>query len=213
MQSIRFSKELKQEFIEVFPTQSGYFSITYHDSIDQLIITPIDETVPNFTETFAKKYIQQEQRSLDESAVRQQRLERLRENSETRKVVKHTERTQKVYPSDAVLKEDIKQLYHYQCQLCSTQIKKAGWTEGLSIQAEIEFLSADAHHVLSLQEGGLDRADNIICVCPNCHRRLHTGELLIVFTEQGPSCSNVLTGSEIQITLDPAHSFANRKSL
>jgi hypothetical protein len=42
------------------------------------------------------------------------------------------------------------------CSLC-------GWCES----------TCDIHHILPKSKGGSDKMDNLICVCPNCHRSLH----------------------------------------
>ncbi len=34
----------------------------------------------------------------------------------------------------------------------------------------------EVHHVRQLSEGGPDQTDNAVAVCPNCHRRLHSGQ-------------------------------------
>ena len=44
-----------------------------------------------------------------------------------------------------------------ECQLC-------GWKES----------SCDIHHIIPRKEGGSDESTNLIVVCPNCHRILHT---------------------------------------
>jgi len=31
----------------------------------------------------------------------------------------------------------------------------------------------DIHHIVPKKKGGKDTMDNLICVCPNCHRKLH----------------------------------------
>lgn len=33
--------------------------------------------------------------------------------------------------------------------------------------------TCDVHHILSKKQGGSDSMDNLICVCPNCHRKIH----------------------------------------
>ncbi|MDO6612275.1 HNH endonuclease signature motif containing protein [Shewanella sp. 1_MG-2023] len=33
----------------------------------------------------------------------------------------------------------------------------------------------EVHHVIKLADGGEDTVDNVIAVCPNCHRQLHFG--------------------------------------
>lgn len=37
-------------------------------------------------------------------------------------------------------------------------------------------LSNDAHHILPLSKGGSDRASNLLCLCPSCHRKFHSGQ-------------------------------------
>ena len=85
-----------------------------------------------------------------------------------------------------------------------------GWKEGLGIRQEFEYLSADAHHVHPLELNGVDAPSNIICVCPNCHRRLHAGEFILEFSIAGPDCRNQITGELLQMNIDPDHSFALR---
>ena len=33
----------------------------------------------------------------------------------------------------------------------------------------------EVHHVKSLSDGGEDTLDNVIALCPNCHREKHYG--------------------------------------
>ena len=33
--------------------------------------------------------------------------------------------------------------------------------------------SRDLHHILEVANGGTNELDNLICVCPNCHREIH----------------------------------------
>jgi hypothetical protein len=33
--------------------------------------------------------------------------------------------------------------------------------------------SRDLHHIINVSNGGSNTLDNIICVCPNCHRMIH----------------------------------------
>ena len=34
--------------------------------------------------------------------------------------------------------------------------------------------SRDLHHIIEISNGGTNSLDNIICVCPNCHRMIHS---------------------------------------
>lgn len=34
--------------------------------------------------------------------------------------------------------------------------------------------SRDLHHIVEVSNGGVNSIDNVICVCPNCHRMIHS---------------------------------------
>jgi len=103
------------------------------------------------------------------------------------------------YQSNPILKERVKQLYRYTCQICGTQIKKLGWREGMQQHEEFMYLAADAHHITPLSQGGKDKPFNIICVCPNCHRRLHTGEYLLLTVNKLTTCQNPIENSVFEV--------------
>ncbi len=46
---------------------------------------------------------------------------------------------------------------------------KCGWSKG----------RCDIHHVVQKADGGTDNEDNLIIVCPNCHRLIHENKLKI----------------------------------
>lgn len=48
------------------------------------------------------------------------------------------------------------------CMLC-------GWNEA----------TCDIHHIIPKKNGGLDTNDNLIVICPNCHRKVHCNKLEI----------------------------------
>jgi len=37
----------------------------------------------------------------------------------------------------------------------------------------------DKHHIISKSKGGSNKAYNIAHLCPNCHRRVHTGDIIL----------------------------------
>lgn len=205
MQSIRFSKDLKNEFRNVYPDQTGYFSIKTGASVNEFIFDIIIGDDQHETETFAKKYLKQKIGNLTDEEIRRKRLDRLKKYDKKLKAGKQEVSSRSVNKSDPILKEDIKQLYRYKCQICGEQIRKFGWTAELSEQQEFEYLSADAHHIVPLQENGLDVPSNIICVCPNCHRRLHTGESIVEFGSGGVVCRNQITGVVMGMVIDVDH--------
>jgi len=57
--------------------------------------------------------------------------------------------------------------------------RSKGACEGCSAPAPFEgkegpFL--EVHHLLRLGDGGPDHPENVIALCPNCHRRVHFGK-------------------------------------
>lgn len=39
--------------------------------------------------------------------------------------------------------------------------------------------SCDKHHIIPQSEGGANAKHNLVDLCPNCHRQVSTGELVI----------------------------------
>ncbi len=37
--------------------------------------------------------------------------------------------------------------------------------------------SCDLHHIIQIKDGGGNEHTNLTCVCPNCHREIHSGSL------------------------------------
>ncbi len=69
-----------------------------------------------------------------------------------------------VYFRDAYLKERVKKIADGKCQLCGNNapfIDKTG-------EPYLE-----EHHVKRLADGGTDTIDNVVAICPNCHRKVH----------------------------------------
>lgn len=69
-----------------------------------------------------------------------------------------------IYYRDPYLKEMVKRIARGQCQYC---------------EAEAPFKDKnnepylEEHHVIRLADGGSDTIDNVVAICPNCHRRMH----------------------------------------
>ncbi len=80
------------------------------------------------------------------------------------------------YYSSAALKASLKDLYDYKCQVCGTVIYKKGWSREMPRREQWNYLNADVHHILPLSRQGKDRRSNMLCLCPNCHRKFHTEE-------------------------------------
>lgn len=69
-----------------------------------------------------------------------------------------------VYYRDPYLKQMVKRIADGKCQYCSDSapfIDKQG-------EPYLE-----AHHVIRLADGGKDTIENVVAICPNCHRKIH----------------------------------------
>ena len=76
-------------------------------------------------------------------------------NQEPDRVESYTKRIVR----DTLVAETVKEAHHYMCQTCSVLIKRPGgfYAEGAYIRP------------LGRPHNGPDTADNILCLCPNCH--------------------------------------------
>lgn len=88
--------------------------------------------------------------------------------------------TKRYYYSNGALKEAVKCLYDFQCQVCGTRIYRPGWVKTLSREQQWNYLNADAHHIQPLYQNGPDSLSNLLCLCPSCHRRFHTKEFILL---------------------------------
>lgn len=96
------------------------------------------------------------------------------------------------YLSNGALKVSIKDLYDYRCQICDSVIYKKGWHVGMSRMEQWAYLDADVHHIQPLSERGPDVRSNMICVCPSCHRKFHSGEYELEQTYGGLICYDTI---------------------
>ncbi len=69
-----------------------------------------------------------------------------------------------VYHRDLYLKEAVKRIADGKCQFCG---KEAPFTDNCG-EPYLE-----EHHVKRLADGGSDTIDNVVAICPNCHRKVH----------------------------------------
>lgn len=69
-----------------------------------------------------------------------------------------------IYHRDPYLKETIKRIADGKCQLCGEDAPFLD-TYGQPYLEE--------HHVKRLADGGSDTIDNVVAICPNCHRKIH----------------------------------------
>lgn len=69
-----------------------------------------------------------------------------------------------VYYRDPYLKQMVKRIADGKCQFC-------GNNAPFNDKQGEPYL--EAHHVVRLADGGRDAIDNVVAICPNCHRKMH----------------------------------------
>ncbi|KNZ68292.1 HNH endonuclease [Thermincola ferriacetica] len=198
------------EYLYIFSTNLPYvYEIECETQVEKFYKDENPDADMKTRVTQAKSSFEQENNLLTEEEINQFRILRFKDFASRIEKPKQIARAINVYYSSAKLKEDIKQHYDYTCQICSTQIKKTGWTSHLPRIQAFRFLDADAHHVKPLSAGGPDSPFNILCLCPNCHRRLHTGQFDIVFDWSSPLCLDVFDKTKYRINFREGHKLVN----
>lgn len=96
-------------------------------------------------------------------SLRNQAVEEVLRDGGLEEAPKATVATVRKYFRSSVVKEDALKRAKGICQLCGKQgpFKLKGRY----------FL--EAHHVIPLSENGLDGIENVVALCPNCHRKMH----------------------------------------
>lgn len=104
------------------------------------------------------------------------------------------------YYSSTTIKEIIKDLYDFRCQICGDVILRTGWKNDMNRVDSWRYLSADVHHILPLSEGGPDVKSNMLCLCPTCHRKFHSGEFRIKQQDNEFIVRDELIGKDSNLT-------------
>lgn len=108
------------------------------------------------------------------------------------------------YVSSPSLKEVLKCRYDFYCQICHTRIYRPKWVQTLPIKEQWKHLNADVHHILPLSRGGNDLMENMLCLCPNCHRRFHTQEHILEKKQEHLFAFNQISGQSTPLTIKHA---------
>jgi len=98
-------------------------------------------------------------------------LEQLKQNvlnEQTNEVDSRKVRKVSVFPRSVYINEFAKRVSKGICQLCD---EKAPFMD----KKGNPFL--EVHHIHYLSQGGTDTIDNVVALCPNCHRKIHQLEL------------------------------------
>ncbi len=73
-----------------------------------------------------------------------------------------------VYSRSVHIREFARRVSNGVCQLCD---------EDAPFQDKLGQAFLEVHHIHYLSKGGSDSIDNVVALCPNCHRRIHQLEL------------------------------------
>jgi len=123
---------------------------------------------------------------------------RLHTADNSKRSVKLNRRT--VYYSQASLREAVKCLYDYHCQICHARVYSPGWVTTLPRKQQWRYLNADAHHIRPLSQEGPDVLENLLCLCPTCHRRFHTEEFVLQQYGSRIGCEDVVLHTQSEVT-------------
>ncbi len=145
LQSIRFRRELKNEFQKVFPDVRGEFSIEYGGDLNHFVFTPI----------FAdKEYVDEGENDFAEGQIAY-RNHKIRERNP--KVVEKAKARFKQNHDGSIY-----------CEVCGFDFSKVygelgeGYIEGHHVIP-----------VSELKEGDKTKVEDIAMLCANCHRMIH----------------------------------------
>ena len=73
----------------------------------------------------------------------------------------HTDKRNKVAVPTAT-KIEVKRLANFQCVFCK--------------EPETQWLKLEVHHLVPRFFGGTNELTNLICLCNNCHSKIHSGD-------------------------------------
>lgn len=111
-----------------------------------------------------------------------------------------------LYKREVELANLIKKLYDFKCQICGTQLKKTGWTSGMVRNQEWGYLYAETAHIKDISNyPQYDVKENMLCLCPNCHKNLDNGVYRLSESRGIFTCIDVISGITYQIMTKAQH--------
>ncbi|MBK7760107.1 MAG: HNH endonuclease [Deltaproteobacteria bacterium] len=78
----------------------------------------------------------------------------------------------RVYARDGALVQWLQRQYEGRCQIC-------GWDPSAVYHRQL----CEGHHIQWLSRGGWDTLDNLILLCPNHHRAVHSLDATLDFAD------------------------------
>jgi len=163
--SVRYNKESLVVHTEVYKiTSGGEFGITTElgNKISGLVRSKLGDHNNNcqsFNGEFSLEFSLLELTEIDEYI---QLVNDGPEEELTERVI-----TVIVRPRDPQVVQNALEIASGYCQCCEQKAPFNRRTDGSPY--------LEVHHIIPLAEGGEDIIDNVIAVCPNCHRELHFG--------------------------------------
>lgn len=102
---------------------------------------------------------------VEEIRAKQLSSEQLVEKIQQQDTLKKTQKTKlTVYYRSPYIKEMVKRIAEGKCQMCG---------EEAPFYDKNHEPYLEEHHVKRLANGGSDTIDNVVAICPNCHRKIH----------------------------------------
>ncbi len=146
-EEIQLDLDKKERKVWIFPLKL----------IDQTNLSPIHEKDFTKAKTAREKAIRQ---LSDEELVKRVKL--LKKQVSERQVLSNR------YDSSEEIKELAKRKAKGKCTLCGNDAP-------FKDKKGMPFL--EGHHIMSLADGGPDLEENVVALCPNCHRKMHILDL------------------------------------
>jgi len=139
--------------------------ISYLSIGDEILFTKDNENIFIYNLSYLSDLSENNDRN-EERVYSQVSIELLKDrasNIDTRP--EKEERTVNVYPRNNSLRTYIKKRSSYSCEMPNCNYVGFEKSDGEKY--------VEVHHVQSLSEGGEDRIENAVSLCPTCHRKIH----------------------------------------
>lgn len=157
LQSIRFRKDLKEEYLQLFPDANGSFSIVSGFDLNHFIFDIITNKVDEL------KMVEED---IDD-------IEEYPEGRESYKTHRVLERNPKVIKK--AKKEFLKKNGFLYCEICKFRFDLKYGKRGIGF--------IEGHHrkmVSEMKPGENTRIEDIVMLCSNCHHMIHRKPLISV---------------------------------
>jgi len=77
------------------------------------------------------------------------------------------------------LYNEILRIYNYKCAICSWKLPERNPDGTYNKQS-----GCDIHHIIPYKDKGSESLDNLILLCPNCHKLADTGNITVDTVKQ-----------------------------